>query len=112
MACTTYLVQPGFFDIFFPTDFHLMADMYKLVMHDKLAAATPAPSPGAGASPTSARLDSDFFSPQAKGRAARGELKVLDHGEFLSLYGEVEMTRVRDGTNPMVDSYENAKFIL
>ena len=111
MACTTYLVQPGFFDIFFPTDFHLMRDMYKLVMTDKDAIAPAQPAPIAGASKF-ARLDSDFFSAQAKGRAARAELKVMNHAEFLSKHGEVEMTRVRDGTNPMVESYENAKFIL
>jgi len=113
VACTTYLVQPGFFDIFFPTDFHLMRDMYKLVMgdRDKSAAAAAAPTP-VSSSPSTSRLDSDFFSAQAKARPARADLQVLDHAEFLSKYGEVEMTRVRDGTNPMVDSYENAKFIL
>lgn len=113
MACTTYLVQPGFFDIFFPTDFHLMRDMYKLVMADKdRDKVTAQPTPATGAATKSARLDSDFFSAQAKGRPARADLQVLDHGEFLRRYGEVEMTRVRDGTNPMVESYENAKFIL
>ncbi|KAI5479082.1 hypothetical protein MNV49_004080 [Pseudohyphozyma bogoriensis] len=32
VACTTYLVQPGFFDIFFPTDFHLLRDLYSLAV--------------------------------------------------------------------------------
>ncbi|KAJ3154653.1 hypothetical protein HDU89_007892 [Geranomyces variabilis] len=30
IPCSTYLVQPGWFDIFFPTDFELMRDMYNL----------------------------------------------------------------------------------
>lgn len=42
----------------------------------------------------------------------RGGLRVLDHAEFLERWGEVDMTRVRDGSNPMLDSYRNAAFIL
>lgn len=30
VACSTYLVQPGRFDIFFPTNFELFKDVYKL----------------------------------------------------------------------------------
>lgn len=37
---------------------------------------------------------------------------MLGHGEFLERWGEVEMTKCRDGSNPMVASYENAKFII
>ncbi|KAK4703887.1 hypothetical protein P7C70_g2325, partial [Phenoliferia sp. Uapishka_3] len=125
VACTSYLVQPGFFDIFFPTDFHLLRDLYSLVM---------SPSPSLSSSPSlpipsssSPRVGSDFFSPYARrsspspvlnlsgggkgGTAVRG-LTVLDHAEFLERWGEVEMTRCKDGTNPMVSHYENAKFIL
>ncbi|KAG0170752.1 hypothetical protein DFQ28_003140 [Apophysomyces sp. BC1034] len=31
VPCSTYMVQPGWFDIFFPTNFELLADMYLLV---------------------------------------------------------------------------------
>ncbi|KAJ3300704.1 hypothetical protein HK104_007605 [Borealophlyctis nickersoniae] len=31
VPCSTYLVQPGWFDIFFPTNFELMRDMYNLI---------------------------------------------------------------------------------
>ncbi|KND03976.1 uncharacterized protein SPPG_01425 [Spizellomyces punctatus DAOM BR117] len=31
IPCSTYLVQPGWFDIFFPTNFELMRDMYNAV---------------------------------------------------------------------------------
>ncbi|KAK4055851.1 hypothetical protein OIO90_003106 [Microbotryomycetes sp. JL221] len=60
VACTTYLVQPGFFDIFFPTDFHLLRDLYSLVMARPLSSATETPSLAASASP---RVTTDFFSP-------------------------------------------------
>ncbi|KAL8286850.1 hypothetical protein RQP46_003856 [Phenoliferia psychrophenolica] len=122
VACTTYLVQPGFFDIFFPTDFHLLRDLYSLVMSPSPSSST-APQPVASSS--SPRVGTDFFSPHARrsppspamgggsGRATavRG-LSVLDHAEFLERWGEVEMTKCQDGSNPMVAFYENAKFIL
>ncbi|KAI8996973.1 S-adenosyl-L-methionine-dependent methyltransferase [Pilobolus umbonatus] len=31
VPCSTYMVQPGWFDIFFPTNFELMRDMYLLI---------------------------------------------------------------------------------
>ena len=34
VPCTTYLVTPGWFDIFFPTNFELMSDIYGLLMKD------------------------------------------------------------------------------
>ncbi|KAI8870332.1 DUF185-domain-containing protein [Ramicandelaber brevisporus] len=34
VPCNTHLVQPGWFDIFFPTNFGLLADMHSLVRRD------------------------------------------------------------------------------
>jgi hypothetical protein len=31
VPCSTYLVQPGLFDIFFPTNFELLSKVYKQV---------------------------------------------------------------------------------
>ncbi|GAA5949057.1 hypothetical protein JCM3765_003997 [Sporobolomyces pararoseus] len=83
VPCTTYLVQPGFFDIFFPTDFEALREMYTLVMSrprqisstsassstESIPSAakvnqdtlTPSPSPNAPPS----RLSADFFSPHS-----------------------------------------------
>lgn len=36
---------------------------------------------------------------------------MIDHADFLDEWAEIDMTRTQDGTNPMVDSYQNAKFI-
>lgn len=88
------------------------------------SAATPT-TPSASVS--SPRIGSDFFDPHTRrgarspvmdaleqgrkgGQAVRG-LKVLEHGEFLERWGEVEMTRTRDGSNPLLETYTNAKFI-
>ncbi|KDE07443.1 hypothetical protein MVLG_02309 [Microbotryum lychnidis-dioicae p1A1 Lamole] len=111
VACTTYLVQPGFFDIFFPTDFHLLRDLYSLVM-------SPAHFSSPSRSSESTLASGSYFSPRrpltlnaSGGPGTVRGLSVVDHGEFLERWGETEMTTVGDGSNPMIDSYENAKFI-
>ncbi|GAA5871839.1 hypothetical protein JCM16303_000894 [Sporobolomyces ruberrimus] len=147
VPCTTYLVQPGFFDIFFPTDFEALREMYTLVMSQprKLSSSTTSdsrtttnpdtltPSPSPNAPPS--RLSADFFSPHShpsplpstlspssseknkKGVVLPGlghskGLQVVDHADFLERWGETDRTRVRDGSNPMIESYLNAKFFL
>ena len=117
VACTTYLVQPGFFDIFFPTDFHLLRDLYALLMSPSSSDAPPPSTPSSSSSP---RVSTDFFSPHTRraeavtgassGRPVRG-LVVSEHGDFLERWGETEMTRLSDGNNPMIEFYKNAQFI-
>ncbi|KAH8918706.1 DUF185-domain-containing protein [Atractiella rhizophila] len=76
--CSTYLVQQGFFDIFFPVDFTQLQELHAVL----------------GIS------------------WKEGErLEILSHGKFLERWGDVERTECRDGSNPMLDWYANAKFI-
>ncbi|TNY21505.1 S-adenosyl-L-methionine-dependent methyltransferase [Rhodotorula diobovata] len=103
VPCTTYLVQPGFFDIFFPTDFETMRELYSLVMAQASSAGGASPDAPL-ASPTS---PSSAGTPRLSGRT----LQVHAHGSFLETWGETDMTRTRDGSNPMVESYANAKFV-
>ncbi|GAA6022723.1 hypothetical protein JCM10207_008078 [Rhodosporidiobolus poonsookiae] len=116
VPCTTYLVQPGFFDIFFPTDFRTMAELYALVM--SRPSPSPSSAPDSAALPSSANRPSpslapDFFSPRSgKNSSQKRELEVVDHAAFLEKWAEVEQTRTGDGTNPLLDSYANAKFVL
>lgn len=174
VPCTTYLVQPGFFDIFFPTDFEALREMYTLVMSQRprtlaplaqttTATTTTTDTPRSLASPSSSsspdlvvrdtltpspspsaprsRLSADFFSPHqhdsgtslvvssaaadtAAGRRRRkqqdelpglgrsNQLQVVDHAEFLDRWAETDRTRTRDGSNPMIESYLNAKFLI
>ncbi|CAG8759867.1 16055_t:CDS:2 [Gigaspora rosea] len=37
VPCSTYMVSPGWFDIFFPTNFELLRDIYRLVCHSGTA---------------------------------------------------------------------------
>lgn len=77
VPCTTYLVSPGFFDIFFPTDFQLLSSLHASLM------------------PT-----------------GTAPLAVSSHADFLGKWGNVEKTRCRDGSNPMLDYYENVLFAV
>ncbi|GAA6040290.1 hypothetical protein JCM8097_009403 [Rhodosporidiobolus ruineniae] len=104
VPCTTYLVQPGFFDIFFPTDFGALKQMYELVMSAPPSSASSPSSSSSSAAPT---LPPTFFTK----RAARRQLQVHSHAEFLETYAETERTRTRDGANPMLEQYENVAFV-
>lgn len=68
---STPYVQQGYFDIFFPTDFNVMEDIY---------------------------------------RAITGKLtRALSHKDFLQRWAYVEDTQTRQGENPMLSWYQNAR---
>ncbi|PRQ73485.1 S-adenosyl-L-methionine-dependent methyltransferase [Rhodotorula toruloides] len=113
VPCTTYLVQPGFFDIFFPTDFDTLREMYGLVIQPAPASLPTSPNSGLSpdyfspSSPSSRRYSGDSTGLGPSGRS----LQVVDHGDFLEEWGETDMTRLGDGSNPLIETYQNAKFI-
>ncbi|KAH9821772.1 S-adenosyl-L-methionine-dependent methyltransferase [Melampsora americana] len=78
VPCTTYLVQPGRFDIFFPTDFDDFIKLYQRI------------------------------------NPSRPNLQDFTHAEFVSKYhgGDFEKTCLLDGSNPMVEYYENVKVVV
>ncbi|KAI9444494.1 S-adenosyl-L-methionine-dependent methyltransferase [Lactarius indigo] len=129
VACSTLFVQPGLFDIFFPTHFGHLRDMYEHVLaqpsttDDRLPIG---PSPLATSS-SSLSAGAGFFSsyqPQNRrtpidGVASAsglpvGERKsnVFTHAEFMETYADLESTRLRSGENPLVDYYKNVKFLF
>lgn len=128
VTCSTYLVSQGWFDIFFPTDFRFLRDMYEWVMagKDKTHARLHHHSQkqiqlnGGHAGPEQ-QLQQQGMSDSEMRRIAevgvglgwgnRKPLRVLSHRQFLERYGEPEYTMLKDGTNPMLDLYENADFI-
>ncbi|KAJ1931355.1 hypothetical protein EC988_009817, partial [Linderina pennispora] len=74
VPCETYLVQPGWFDIFFPTNFELLSRMYDAVRG--------------------------------------GKSRVCTQRQFAKENADLDKTRTRSGENPMLDFYENNKFLL
>jgi Putative S-adenosyl-L-methionine-dependent methyltransferase len=99
VACSTMLVSRGHFDIFFPTDFRLLRELYTSLVS----------------------TENDFFSSRklgVRGGAGGGgsksglpRLKVRSHREFLEEYGEIQRTQLRDGSNPMLEYYANQSFL-
>ncbi|KAI9208369.1 S-adenosyl-L-methionine-dependent methyltransferase [Polychytrium aggregatum] len=82
IPCSTYLVQPGWFDIFFPTNFELARDMYEAVCGSRTA--------------------------NGRARAAQ----VLTQERFLQINGNLKETTTRSGENPMLTFYKNMKFLV
>ncbi|TCD69130.1 hypothetical protein EIP91_008606 [Steccherinum ochraceum] len=131
VPCTTLFVKPGYFDIFFPTNFEHLRDMYEDVLSQPTSLSDsedvgPRASPLAGgASPLS--VGSGFFSSyHPKNRRTPtdgvtsssglpvGERKssVFTHAEFMDTYADLARTRLANGENPMVDYYKNVKFLF
>ncbi len=117
------------FDIFFPTHFGRLRDMYEHVLAQPLSNDDDlpvAPSPlASSASPLS--IGADFFSsyrPRNRrtpvdGMASSsglpvGERKssVFTHAEFMETYADLESTCLQSGENPLVDYYKNVKFLF
>ncbi|KAF5335991.1 hypothetical protein D9611_006342 [Ephemerocybe angulata] len=132
IPCGTLLVKQGYFDIFFPTDFERLRDMYEYLLSQPLnpkstADAIPSRSTPLVSTTSSLALGTDFFSstyPQDRrtpldGVASSsglpvGERKsnVFTHAEFLETYADLSKTRLRNGENPMLDFYKNVKFLF
>ena len=97
VPCTTYLVQQGFFDIFFPTDFRLLSKMYDLIMN--------------GHGTQNKAGDDSYFTPASlKAGQRKCTMHTATHRAFLERWGEVERTTLGNGENPMLDFYANADF--
>ncbi|KAG8854435.1 hypothetical protein FRB96_007497 [Tulasnella sp. 330] len=124
----TFMVQQGYFDIFFPTSFDLLRDMYELVMDKPIGGLRlPGSRPKQGViedqgeSPP-LRLGSKFFVPHGRrvldGAGGGVELdgqeapKIFTHQEFMRAYGDLDATRLRSGENPLLDYYKNVKVLF
>lgn len=133
IPCSTLLVKQGYFDIFFPTNFERLRDMYEYLLSQPHPVkktsdrAIPSRSTPLVTSTSSLSLGSDFFSstyPSDRrtpldGVASSsglpvGERKsnVFTHATFLETYADLSKTTLRNGENPMLDFYKNVKFLF
>lgn len=134
VACSSLLVRQGYFDIFFPTDFSKLRDMYEFVLAQPVSSGrgasaadlpTPRTSPLAS-SVSPLALGSEFFSSHPRNRrkpvdgvvSASGlpvgprKSNVFTHAEFMETYANLDKTRLRSGENPLLDFYKNVKFLF
>jgi hypothetical protein len=82
VGSSTYLLQMGLCDIFFSTDFRLLADLYKQLC-------------------TTHRSEIDSSDTQ-----------VLKHREFCLQYAEHEAMKTASGYNPILDDFSNVSFLI
>src|SRR5258708_9972035 len=101
VPCSTYMVQPGYFDIFFPTNFEELRSMYELTMTSLRG-----PRAEEVMSPMTPRLDLNFFSSRSRRRSPLDvvgvsvRMKILSHLKFLQKYGNVYANTLLNGENP------------
>ncbi|KAJ3762066.1 S-adenosyl-L-methionine-dependent methyltransferase [Lentinula raphanica] len=135
VACETMLVHQGAFDIFFPTHFERLRDMYEYILSQPSTQSTqpsdliPDRSTPLAPSVNSIALGTDFFSShQSPDLNRRSPLdgvssasglpvgermsSVFRHAEFLETYADLGRTVLRNGENPMLDFYKNVKFLF
>lgn len=93
---TTYLVLQGYFDIFFPTNFLHLKQLYKAIH-----------------SPPSTPLNTGFFiSSTASSIRATENVKIYPHAHFFARYAHLDHLRLQDGSNPLLSWYANASWFL
>lgn len=86
---TKYTVLQGLFDIFFPTNFELLRDVYAAVG------------------------DGNIGSGEEADKRHQRQVDIYSHRGFLEKYGEVSAgAAVANGDNPMLAWYENAKWLI
>ncbi|KAI0773301.1 DUF185-domain-containing protein [Trametes elegans] len=128
VPCTTLFVKQGYFDIFFPTNFENLRDMYEHILAQPL----PTRNDGLRVTPLGTTASplaegNSFFSsyhpssrrPPVDGITSSsglpvGERKsaVYSHAEFMRTYADLNATRLRSGENPLLETYENVKFLF
>ncbi|KAK2463613.1 hypothetical protein APHAL10511_004364 [Amanita phalloides] len=132
VPCTKLLVKQGYFDIFFPTNFGQLRDLYEHILSQPSVGTSQESSNHSWTSPlslysSSVSLGQDFFFSRrpSNRRAPRdgvtsstglpvGERKssVFTHAEFMSTYADLNNTKLRSGENPLLDFYKNVKFLF
>jgi hypothetical protein len=122
--------RAGTADIFFPTDFELLARMVAAVRSEadalrsiegRTTFATPVTSSDENISTSggadhvrtpSAGAGVSVPQRQAAGSSSGRAVQVLASSEFLRTWGEVARTATLTGYNPMLEDYPNTRFIL
>ena len=127
---STLFVQPGYFDIFFPTDFERLRDMYEHILSQPEPSVLDSYAPHVlplSNTASSLSIGPDFFSSyNPRNRRSKvdgvlsasglpvGERKscVFTHAEFLETYADVSSTKLKNGENPLLEYYQNVKVLF
>ena len=131
VPCDTVLVKQGYFDIFFPTNFEKLRDMYEHVLtepdlHPSLGVDDPRTTPLSmsispltiGANffssyhPTTRRSPVDGVASASGLPVGERKSSVFTHAEFMETYADLPQTQLKSEENPMLEFYQNVKFLF
>lgn len=103
VPCQTLLVKQGYFDIFFPTNFEKLKDMYESIIFQP---------PGLIGS-SKPRVPSEYFTSRERRRELRlGQINVYSNADFFRNCANLNRTQLRNGENPLLDYYQNVKVLF
>ncbi|KAJ3361201.1 hypothetical protein GGF31_002433 [Allomyces arbusculus] len=109
----TYLVQPGFFDVFFPTEFGAAQRVHDLVRvegYDVDEVTERAWRYLAALGDGDARKAREVVREQPRGE--KGRATVLTQRAFLQRNADLAATTTKSGENPLLMYYENCAFLM
>ena len=109
---STYQVCPGWFDIFFPTHFEMVKEIYNVVMKETSTKGKDEIGYERGKKESSQLPLPNTTTPVNQLTPIPQVSQILTHKEFLTRWGDLNQTRLRSGENPLVDFYKNVKFLL
>ncbi|KAI9223865.1 putative S-adenosyl-L-methionine-dependent methyltransferase-domain-containing protein [Blastocladiella britannica] len=107
---STYLVQPGFFDIFFPTEFETARRMYAAVMRDEYVVGRVTEAGERAirdAERTGRSMRAGCLGDVLPSTFTAFPASVWSHRAFLEANADLKATTTRSGENPMLMYYEN-----
>lgn len=73
VPCSTFLVKQGYFDIFFPTDFELLRDVYGLIMNSPARRVTPPGANGSSGEAEAATVDEEAAAAASSSSSAASD---------------------------------------
>ena len=127
-ALLTFFISFYYFDIFFPTDFERLRDMYEHILTEptpldgwesRVTPLSPSVSPlSVGADffssyrPTNRRAPVDGVTSSSGLPIGERKSSIFTHAEFLETYADLERTQLKNGENPMMEFYQNVKFLF
>lgn len=100
VGSSSYLLQKGLCDIFFSTDFNLMASLYQHICRNRHKIGNSANAP--------AGVNEEVKS---GGDEIIGAV-VLKHRDFCLTYADHEATKTSSGYNPILDDFSNVAFLI
>eukprot|EP00793_Prasinoderma_coloniale_P001313 PRCOL_00005088-RA len=97
---STYLVEPGTADIFFPTDFHLLKKMWlESALEDAVAQELKEKA-------------AEHDDSKLKLKLALPRSVAMTQDRFMATFADASRCRLGDGYNPLLEDFGNAAFFL